>query len=121
MTEVTPEGPRDRLAAERVATAERLARLEREFIELVESACQSNADDEHDPEGATIAFERQHIAALVSQAREGQAEIDSALARLADGRYGTCERCAQPIGAERLAARPATRTCFACAIAVRNR
>lgn len=106
---------RDRLAAERAAAADRLAGLERQFDELVESARQSNADDEHDPEGATIAFERQHIAALASQARERLAEIDSALARLADGHYGTCERCGQPIGAERLAARPASRTCIACA------
>jgi RNA polymerase-binding protein DksA len=115
MTGVAPEGARERLAAERAAAAERLDGLEGEFTELVESARQSNVDDEHDPEGATIAFERQHIAALATQARERVAEIDSALARLADGRYGTCEQCGQPIGAERLAARPATRTCFACA------
>lgn len=121
MTEVTPEGQRERLAAGRAAATERLNGLEREFTGLVESARQSNADDEHDPEGATVAFERQHIAALAGQAREGLAEIDSALARLADGCYGTCEQCAQPIGAERLAARPATRTCFACATAGRNR
>jgi RNA polymerase-binding transcription factor len=120
MTGVTPEGARERIAAERAAAAERLGRLEREFTELVESARQSNADDEHDPEGATIAFERQHIAALVSQARERLAEIDSALARLADGRYGTCEGCRKPIGAQRLAARPATSTCIACATAARS-
>ena len=120
MTGVTPEGARERLAAERAAAAERLDGLEREFTELVESARQSNVDDEHDPEGATIAFERQHVAALVTQALDRLAEIDSALARLADGRYGTCEGCGKPIGAERLAARPATRTCFACATAGRS-
>jgi len=120
MTGVTPEGARERLAAERAAAAERLGGLEREFTELVESARQSNVDDEHDPEGATIAFERQHVAALVTQARDRLAEIDSAIARLADGRYGTCEGCGKPIGAERLAARPATRTCFACATAGRS-
>jgi DnaK suppressor protein len=121
MTEVAAEGPRERLAAERAGAAERLAVLERQFTDLVESAGQSNADDEHDPEGATIAFERQHIAALVSLARERLAEIDSGLVRLADGRYGRCARCGQPIGAERLDARPATSTCYACATAGRMR
>jgi DnaK suppressor protein len=120
MTEVADEGPRERLAVERAAAAERLAGLERQFSELVESARQSNADDEHDPEGATIAFERQHIVALISLARERVAEIDSGLDRLAAGHYESCERCAQPIGAERLAARPATRTCIACATASRG-
>ena len=106
---------RDRLAAERAGAAERLAALEREFAGMVESASQSNADDEHDPEGATIAFERQHIAALVRSAQERLAEIDLTLARLADGSYELCERCGRPIGAERQAARPATRTCISCA------
>jgi DnaK suppressor protein len=34
---------------------------------------------------------------------------------VADGSYGTCERCGLPIGAERLAARPAAATCVRCA------
>jgi DnaK suppressor protein len=65
--------------------------------------------------GATLAFERQHVAALAQAAREHLADIDAALARLADGSYGTCRACGQPIGAERLAARPAARTCIGCA------
>ncbi len=65
--------------------------------------------------GATLAFERQHTAALLDQAREQVAAIDTALGRLADGRYGRCDRCGQPIGEERLAARPAAVTCVRCA------
>jgi hypothetical protein len=34
------------------------------------------------------------------------AALDAALLRLEAGRYGVCDRCGQPIGAERLAARP---------------
>ncbi len=108
-------GPRQRLEAERAAVAGRLAGLERDFSAVVESARLSNADDEHDPEGATIAYERQHVAALVGQAHERIAEIDAALARLAAGHYGRCERCGQPITPERLAARPAAPTCISCA------
>jgi len=109
------ERPQARLSAERASAVARLGALEREFTGLVESAQQANTDDEHDPEGATHAFERQHIAALISQTRERIAAIDAALARFADGRYGACERCGQPIGADRLAARPAASTCLACA------
>ena len=109
------DGWRDRLAADRVAAVQRLAGLAREFDGLVESTSQANADDEHDPEGATIAFERQHIAALLGQVRDRLAEIDMALSRLDDGSYGVCQRCGQQIGAERLAARPAAATCVRCA------
>jgi RNA polymerase-binding transcription factor DksA len=104
-----------RLEAERAAAAGRLAGLRRDFRSVVESASQSNADDEHDPEGATIAFERQHLAALISHAGERIAQIDAALARLDSGGYGRCERCGQPIAPERLAARPAAATCVSCA------
>ncbi len=106
---------RDRLAADRDATTQRLAGLTREFDDLVESTSHANTDDEHDPEGATIAFERQHLAAMISQARERLAEMDAALARLDDGSYGRCERCGRPIGDGRLAARPAATTCVSCA------
>jgi RNA polymerase-binding protein DksA len=106
---------RDRLTADRAATAKRLAGLGRDFGDLVESTSQANTDDEHDPEGATIAFERQHVAAMISQARDRLGEIDAALARLHEGTYGVCERCGQPVGDERLAARPAATTCIRCA------
>ena len=52
---------------------------------------------------------------MISQARDRLAEIDAALARLDEGSYGVCERCGQPIGVERLAARPAATTCVRCA------
>jgi DnaK suppressor protein len=108
-------GPRERLHSERAAAASRLAGLERELGSVFESATHANTDDEHDPEGATIAYERQHVAALVSQARESLAEIDAAIARLEAGSYGSCVRCGEPIAAGRLAARPAAPTCIRCA------
>jgi RNA polymerase-binding protein DksA len=106
---------RTRLEADRAAALDRLAGLERELTAIVESARAANADDEHDPEGATIAFEREHTAALAGQTRRHLGEIDAALRRLDDGSYGTCTRCGLPIAAERLAARPAADTCIACA------
>jgi DnaK suppressor protein len=108
-------GAYERLAAERADTVERLSGLERELRGIIESADMAGTDDEHDPEGATIAFERQHVAALLSQAREHLTQIDAAMRKLAGGRYGRCERCGQDIGSARLAARPAAITCMSCA------
>ena len=112
---MTSSQVRRRLAADREETLDRLSGLERERADIVAAAQSANSDDEHDPEGATIAFEREHAAALARQARQHLADIDAALARLDAGRYGTCERCGGPIGPARLAARPAAATCIACA------
>ena len=114
--EKQPAAPaREVLLAEQARARERVAALAREFAGLAEAASSGGTDDEHDPEGATLAFERQHAAALLEAAREQVAAFDVALARLAEGRYGSCDRCGQPIGADRLAARPAARTCIDCA------
>jgi RNA polymerase-binding transcription factor DksA len=109
------EWARERLAAERADALVRLNGLERDLAGIIESSGAVAADDEHDPEGATIAFERQHVAALLGQARQQLAEIDAALRRVAAGGYGRCDKCGQPIGTDRLAARPAARTCIGCA------
>jgi DnaK suppressor protein len=112
---------RELLLAEREGARRRVAALEREFTELAEAASAAGTDDEHDPEGTTLAFERQHAAALLAAAREQAAAIEAALRKLDAGRYGVCERCGQPIGRERLAARPAAVTCIRCAAAGRRR
>ena len=82
---------------------------------MVAASRASNADDEHDPEGATIAFERQQVAALIEAARRRLDDVDTALARREAGGYGVCENCGDPIAPERLAARPAARSCIGCA------
>jgi DnaK suppressor protein len=115
---VTDQGPAKlRLAADRDETLGRIAELEREFAAIVTSASEgsSGGDDEHDPEGATVAFERQHIAALAAQAREHLTAIDAALAKIDSGIYEICDMCGRPIGEERLAARPAALICVRCA------
>lgn len=105
------------LIVDRARTRELMASLAGEWDSVVEAASQANVDDEHDPEGATIAFERARIEASLSRARAHLADVDDALLRLGDGTYGVCERCGGRVGAERLAARPAARTCIGCASA----
>ena len=103
------------LARTRAETIAQIDALTREFEEVVAASASSNADDEHDPEGATIAFERQQVAALLEQARQRLTDVDDALARAAAGDYGRCADCGGPIAPERLAARPQARTCIDCA------
>ena len=103
--------PRARLEADRDQTLRRLAALTDDYAGVVAASRDSNADDEHDPEGATIAFERSQVDALVRQAREHLADIDAALAKVAAGTYGLCEVCGEPIPDGRLEARPTARTC----------
>jgi RNA polymerase-binding transcription factor DksA len=105
----------DPLAAEQTAAQAQIAALTAELDAVVAASRGSNADDEHDPEGATIAFERQQLAALLGSARRRLADVEAALDRRAAGTYGVCESCGRPIAPGRLAARPAARTCIDCA------
>ncbi len=101
------------LAADRRTTAERLAALRRGFGVVVDASEGSNADDEHDPEGSTIAYERSQLAALIGQAERHLVEIDAALDRVAAGTHGVCAVCGEPIPEGRLEARPTATTCVA--------
>ncbi|EAP97182.1 hypothetical protein JNB_16968 [Janibacter sp. HTCC2649] len=102
------------LELDRRATLERLAALTDDFDRIVDSSRDSNADDEHDPEGATIAYERSQVDALIHQARVQLAEIEAALVRVSTDTYGRCEKCGHPIPKARLEARPTARTCVTC-------
>jgi len=106
---------RARLDAEREETLARLAALTSDYDGVVAASRDTNADDEHDPEGSTIAFERSQIGALVRHARHHLAEIGAAVERWDAGTYGVCETCGGMIGDERLQARPTARACMACA------
>jgi RNA polymerase-binding transcription factor DksA len=95
----------------RSETALAAAELDARIDHVVTARADANVDDEHDPEGATIAFERSQAAALQQAARRRLAEIDDALDRLDRGTYGLCTVCGQPIPPARLAARPFASRC----------
>ncbi|GAA1599873.1 TraR/DksA C4-type zinc finger protein [Kribbella sancticallisti] len=106
---------RELLAADRAATTERIAGLSRDLEAIVEAARLVATDDEHDPEGSTIAFERSQTTVFLEDARKHLADLDDALVRLLAGEYGRCELCGNPIAPERLMARPTTHRCIHCA------
>jgi DnaK suppressor protein len=107
--------PAGRLAARRTETRELVDALGRRLDGIIESSAYTTNDDEHDPEGVTVAFERAQVAGLLEQARAELRALDAAGERLAAGTYGTCERCGGPIAAGRLEALPAAVTCIRCA------
>jgi DnaK suppressor protein len=109
---------RARLVAEHATAADRLAALRAQHGEFVEASRDTNADDEHDPEGATIAFERSQVGTLVRQGERRIAALEAALARLAVGEYGGCEACGRPIDPARLEVRPAATHCVGCAVSL---
>jgi RNA polymerase-binding transcription factor DksA len=107
--------PAGRLAIHRAETVDLAEALHRRLAGIIESSTHTTNDDEHDPEGVTIAFERAQVAGLLEQARTQLRALDEADRRLAAGTYGTCAHCGNPIAPERLDALPATTTCIHCA------
>ena len=105
---------RERLEDERRRTTDRLAALRCDYRGFVDASRDTNADDEHDPEGATIAFERQQVVALLDLARRRLADVEAALAHREAGDYGICETCGRPIAPERLEAIPWAAYCIDC-------
>jgi DnaK suppressor protein len=106
---------RDLLLAERARVRAQVESLTRDFDRIVEASLGVGNDDEHDPEGPTVAFERAQVVSLLSDAQRELSDIDHALDRLRDGTYGVCAHCGKPIAPERLAARPSAATCIDCA------
>jgi DnaK suppressor protein len=99
-------------------------RLEDERAELVSQldAMQIDNDNQqtdygvgnHLADDASELFLRERNIALRGNAEELIAQIDGALKRMDAGSYGTCERCGQPIAAERLEALPYAAYCITC-------
>jgi DnaK suppressor protein len=111
---MTALSAQDLLNAERVTTLARVAALTAEFDDIVAGTDAGSSDDEHDPEGSTIAFERARVSTLVSQGRAYLDELEQAQGRIANGTYGVCEHCGAAIPRERLVALPTARTCVHC-------
>ena len=109
--ELVLQAAAERLRVERDEARARLESMTGDLESLFAASAGSNADDEHDPEGQTIAYERAQVSALMQGAQERLASIEAAAIRLQQGTYGICEVCREPIPAVRLEARPTAQTC----------
>jgi DnaK suppressor protein len=110
-TDVDVDAAAERLREAGAEVRARLASMTTDLESLFAASADSNADDEHDPEGQTIAYERSQLSALIQGAQAHLSGIEAATIRLRRGSYGICEVCDQPIPAARLEARPTARTC----------
>ncbi len=108
----------DEVLHEERASARRLvADLRAELDGIVTDQEANPPDDEHDVEGSSVAYERARVAALLAHAERRLVDLDAAAERRTSGSGDRCGACGRPIGAERLAALPATQRCVACASA----
>ncbi|MGV8886365.1 MAG: TraR/DksA family transcriptional regulator [Microbacteriaceae bacterium] len=103
------------LRDERRHTLATMEQLSRDIRSVQSSRQDAPTDDEHDPEGPTLAFEQSQSSALLWQARRRLELVDSALIRVGHETFGICEGCGHPIGVDRLMARPYAEHCISCA------
>ena len=81
--------------------------LEHEAHQLIEEQEMGDVQfDDEGGEGDTMVVERERDLALSAQARQTVADIDAAIARLAEGTYGYSVESGRPIPRERLEAIP---------------
>ncbi|HEX2088711.1 MAG TPA: TraR/DksA C4-type zinc finger protein [Actinomycetota bacterium] len=94
--------------------------LEAQYNELEESTFATNQSeltgemgfDEEYADAGTATFERERDLSLVNNLRDLMERIDKALAKMADGTYGLCDRCGRPIEKLRLKALPYANLCL---------
>ncbi len=105
----------DRIERLRGYLLEEQTNLRQQILNLGESAQEFNVGSgNHMAEDATAAFDQ---AAAVSLRREHEVvlrQVERALARMAAGAYGLCERCRQEIDFARLKAIPHAALCMNC-------
>ena len=105
----------DAVRSEQRRAAAQVESLEHAVTAIVEGSELTATDDEHDPEGATIAYERAQAISLLQQARLDLDRLTAAEAMLESGEPIRCEVCRREIDTERLLALPTTTTCIHCA------
>jgi len=83
-----------------------------DLADLMRDAGESAGSDQADVGSAT--FERDQEMTIVNNARDMLEQSERALDRIADGSYGACEMCGNPIGKNRLMVFPRATMCLTC-------
>jgi DnaK suppressor protein len=102
------------LEAECERLTEEIAEYEREGQETLSDVSGENNYRDHMADQGSATFARELDATLEERARESLAQVERALARIADGTYDVCLRCGGPIGEARLQAVPSAELCISC-------
>jgi DnaK suppressor protein len=106
----TPTGAAAVLAAKRAELEAELEELSREAPDTGGISFGKRVGD-----GTSVAVERLALVAAHDRLQQMLADVRRAEAKLADGTYGSCDRCGTPISAERLEALPWATMCIECA------
>jgi DnaK suppressor protein len=72
-------------------------------------------------DGTTEAVSRLTDVGVVDSLNATEERIERALAKIAEGSYGICDRCGKPIPGKRLEAAPESTLCVTCASAAARR
>ena len=102
----------------RTALEAERAVLQRQLEELGVSN-EVGSFDANFADSSQVTAERGETEALVASLVESLRATEHALSKLAQGTYGTCEGCGQPIAPARLEAMPEARLCITCAAKLR--
>ena len=89
-----------------------LAEVEGDLAGMIENSGEGAGNDQADVGSAS--FERDQEMVIVNNARDMLVQSQHALERIADGTYGQCEICGNPIGKNRLMAFPRATLCLSC-------
>lgn len=81
----------------------------------VEASGDLSAYANHMADQGTETEKREISSQMLSQRRNTLFEIDHALRKIAEGKYGVCENCGKPVERRRLKFLPSARTCIKCA------
>jgi DnaK suppressor protein len=100
------------LTAEVAGLRAEIAQAEAGIADRLRDSVGDAGDDQADLGAKT--FEREHELALTHNSRELLRQNEQALARIAEGTYGTCDSCGEPIGKARLQAFPRATLCVTC-------
>lgn len=83
--------------------------------ETVEGMATIEKENMPDPtDRASLESNRNFELRIRDRGRKLVSKITEAIRRIEDGTYGLCEECEEPIGSERLKARPVTTLCIDC-------
>jgi DnaK suppressor protein len=63
---------------------------------------------------ATTAYTKEFLLSISDAERQLLKQVDAALEKMRQKKYGECERCSEPISEKRLEALPFARFCIAC-------
>lgn len=105
-----------KLIEERKRCLEELGHLESEelMINQKEASGDLSSYSFHMADQGSDTMEREKNVFLVSSKGNDLYEIDQALLRIKDGKYGDCSRCGKEIERDRLEAMPHARLCIKC-------